>query len=62
VSCENEEQNEAITYLCILNDKTETGCDSFEWGESVGYFLYCFQCKFGCGFREVYSVLTGINL
>jgi hypothetical protein len=62
VSRENEEQVDAIAYLRILNDKTETGSDSFEWGESVGYFLYGFQRKYDSGFRKFCGALTRFNL
>jgi hypothetical protein len=51
-----------IPYIRILNYKVKTGCNKFEWRESVGYFLHYFQRKFGCGFRNFYSALTGIDL
>jgi hypothetical protein len=51
-----------ITYICIFDYKIKTGCNKFEWGESVRYFFHYFQRKFGCRFRKFYGALTGIDL
>jgi hypothetical protein len=36
-------KSKRTTYLCILDYQIKTGCNKFEWRESVGYFLHYFQ-------------------